>query len=65
MVRDRGKLSSVLDLAPQKSISLAKMVKNVSKNCKNAGLCFDKKCVELLTYSARFSSQIVMKLSYS
>jgi hypothetical protein len=35
MVCGREKLNSVLDSAPQKSISLAK----VFNNCKNAGLC--------------------------
>jgi hypothetical protein len=39
MLRDRENLSSVLDSAPQKSISLAKIFKNVFNNCKNAGLC--------------------------
>jgi hypothetical protein len=39
MVRDREKMSSVLDLASHKSIDLAKIFKNVFNNCKNAGLC--------------------------
>jgi hypothetical protein len=40
MVCDREKLSSVLDSATQKSITLAKIFKNVFNNCKNAGLCY-------------------------
>jgi hypothetical protein len=40
MVRDREKLSSVLDSAPQKSIILAKIFKKDFNNCKNAGLCY-------------------------
>jgi hypothetical protein len=40
MVHCRERLSSVLDSAPQKSINLAKIFKNVFNNCKNAGLCF-------------------------
>jgi hypothetical protein len=39
MVRDREKLSSVLDSGPQKSVNLAKIFKNIFNNCKNAGLC--------------------------
>jgi hypothetical protein len=39
MVRDREKLSSVLDSAPQKSINLTKIFKNVFSNFKNAALC--------------------------
>jgi hypothetical protein len=39
MVRDGEKLSSVLDSAPQKSISLVKIFKKFFKNSKNAGLC--------------------------
>jgi hypothetical protein len=37
MVRDREKLSSVLDSAPQKSMNLAKISKKAFNNCKNAG----------------------------
>jgi hypothetical protein len=40
MVRDREKLSSVLDSAPQTSINLANVFKNVFNNSKNAGLCY-------------------------
>jgi hypothetical protein len=40
MVRDRERLSSVLDSEPQNSITLAKIFKNVFINCNNAGLCY-------------------------
>jgi hypothetical protein len=39
MIRVRETLSSILDSAPQKSINLAKIFKNVFNGCKNAGLC--------------------------
>jgi hypothetical protein len=39
MVRDREKLSCVLDSAPQKSVNVAKSFRNVFNNSKNAGLC--------------------------
>jgi hypothetical protein len=39
MVRDREKLSSVLDSALQKSTNLAKMFKKVFNMSKHAGLC--------------------------
>jgi hypothetical protein len=39
MVCGGEQLSSVFDSAPQKSINLAKIFKNVCNNCKNAGLC--------------------------
>jgi hypothetical protein len=42
MVRDRDKLSSVLDSAPQKSIHLANISKKVLNNCKDADLCYDR-----------------------
>jgi hypothetical protein len=40
MVCDREKLRLVLDSAPQKSINLAKIFKNVFTKCKNAGLYY-------------------------
>jgi hypothetical protein len=39
MVRDREKMSSILDSAAPKHMYLAKSFKNVFNNCKNAGLC--------------------------
>jgi hypothetical protein len=38
MVRDREKLSSALDSAPQKPVHLANIFKRVINYCKNAGL---------------------------
>jgi hypothetical protein len=54
MVRDREKLSSVLDSAPQKSISLAKSFKKVFNNCKNAGLCYLGSIVHVTALRKKF-----------
>jgi hypothetical protein len=40
MVRDREKLNSVLDSAPQISTNLANIFKKVFNNRKNEGLCY-------------------------
>jgi hypothetical protein len=50
MVRDREKLSSVLNSAAQKYINLAKIFKNVFNNCKNAGLCYFSNTVSFTVY---------------
>jgi hypothetical protein len=39
ILRDRETLSSGLDSAPQKSINLAQIFKNVFNSCKTAALC--------------------------
>jgi hypothetical protein len=39
MVCGRERFSSVLDSAPEKSVSLGKIFKKAFNNCKNAGLC--------------------------
>jgi hypothetical protein len=49
MLRDREKLSSGLDSAPQKSIHLTKILKEVPSTFKNAVLCYFMMLQKLLS----------------